>query len=829
MKRREGKINSNINKKQIKGGIMKKENKISKIIVFMLLLTIIAMILVSNTYSKYATNASGSDSVVVAKWSFLVNGEEIAVTGDAKTIEFGLFDTIYDSDGENEETDVAEGFIAPGTSGAFEFELQNTSEVTAQYGIDFEVTNENDIPIEYSLDGENWNTELSDIDFSEDTILNVDSNTEIINIQWRWTFDGNNSEDTELGKLATTDTVPEITISATVNAIQVNKGTPFYLDLTENTVALMSYYMPNAKLTYYGGLSISEISVYAEEAGTLNIGTAKVSDIVTARTTGTTYTSSTTAYDVVKGQNTISLSLDVAEDETIVLGGNNSVAIGYVSGSTSTDENGIFTTIDGNSHTEVLNTNDKLSIEVKISEPEIITEDQAVFSGLTSNVSNSTIAKLISVHSEAGPFAYANTGLFAEKTISKIGIPVKSVSALDENQTFTLYVINADAITNNTPATVKNTYELTLPLSELGSSTTVNKWVYVDLSNYNIVLNENETLAFGSTTDTVAWGFSQSTPSDNTYEFKTLVLTDEIAEGKWEIYFDIYTATTTSTGSVNIDEHIANLEAKEEAAKSNNDSALKVALTGKNFSILGDSISTFKGYSNDDTNTNSTIGSNAVWYTGSTGGVTSVDETWWMQTINETGMNLLVNNSYSGSRLSNNDKGAGSAGYLRATELHDDTGENAGTNPDIIALWLGINDVNNGVSLGTYSEDLYSTLITDNGDETYTYATPSNFTEAYIITVHKLITTYETADVFAFTFLPNKYANATKLEPFNEVVENVANYYGIEIVDLYNDSGITYDNYKEYCDDSEELHPNPAGMDLITKTFVDALSNKYVN
>ncbi len=225
MKRKEEKINSIINKKQIKGGNMLREIKLSKIIVFVLMLTMIATIFVSDTYSRFTTTASGSDTVVVAKWSFEVNGEEIAVTGDAKTIEFGLFDTIYDSDGENEETDVAEGYIAPGTSGNFEFVLQNTSEVKTQYGVEFEVTNENDIPIEYSLDGIEWSNELNNIDYSNKTVLDIGSNTKTIKVYWRWAFEGETDSDTLIGSTAGEATeeseIPNITVKATINAVQV--------------------------------------------------------------------------------------------------------------------------------------------------------------------------------------------------------------------------------------------------------------------------------------------------------------------------------------------------------------------------------------------------------------------------------------------------------------------------------------------------------------------------------------------------------------------------------------------------------------------------------
>ena len=91
---------------------------------------------------------------------------------------------------------------------------------------------------------------------------------------------------------------------------------------------------------------------------------------------------------------------------------------------------------------------------------------------------------------------------------------------------------------------------------------------------------------------------------------------------------------------------------------------------GKTMSILGDSISTYAGVSNN-TAYNSTIGSNAVYY--SSGSLGGQQETWWQQAIDALGMQLLVNNSWSGSCVLHPRQGAGSEGYLdRCVNLHND-------------------------------------------------------------------------------------------------------------------------------------------------------------
>ena len=120
-----------------------------------------------------------------------------------------------------------------------------------------------------------------------------------------------------------------------------------FIDLKENTIALMANYMPTIKATQYSGTYVQEIKVIAKESGILHIGTAKVSDIVNARLTGDEYNATTTEYEVVEGLNTISTEIRVAEDETIVLGGDNSVSVYITEGLPVNDEHGNFTLVNG--------------------------------------------------------------------------------------------------------------------------------------------------------------------------------------------------------------------------------------------------------------------------------------------------------------------------------------------------------------------------------------------------------------------------------------------------------------------------------------------------
>ncbi len=653
---------------------MKEKMKLSKITSLACFLTMIVMVLVAGTYAKYTSTASGTASTVIANWSFKVNGEEIAVADTPKTIEFGLFNTILDSNGA-EENDVQAGKIAPGTSGSFTFDLENASDVTVQYSIDFDVTNSNDIPIEFSLDGTTWNKQLDSIAPSTDTVMAING-TKAVTINWRWTFNGDSAADTVLG---TREPAPTITVKATINATQVDDS-------------------------------------------------------------------------------------DAAA---------------------------------------------------------IIYEEKPIFPNVLTDFPESYIASSSIVRPEYSAFAYQDVDLFAGKTISKIGIPIKEVSAINDDQTFTIHVVDKHKVASLQKTAPIRTYVVSPRKEDLGSNAgAVNKWVYIDLTDENIVLSENETLAFGSTTDTVKFGFNG--------KYDSL--------GKHPVYY--FCCRVEGNSGINPNRTSENLLFDiyyKEQKQPENANNLKTVLSGKKLSILGDSISTFAGYSNNTQN-NSTIGSNAVWYSSSTDkGITDVNDSWWMQTINNNGMKLLVNNSWSGSTVfaNTNNQGVNSIAYSsgRPVNLHDNTEDTAfanGTEPDIIAVYIGINDFNtNIVNLGNYDQIDFDTLITDNGGS-YSYGTPTTITEAYAIMVHKMKTRYTSSDIYLFTMLPNtKKIDDVKLESFNEAIRKIAGKYGLTVVDLYKDSGITRDYISTYLRDG--LHPNSSGMDKITETFEKALEKNYLN
>lgn len=206
------------------------KNKTMKMILITLLIAMIALVLVSGTYAKYTSSASGSDTARVAKWSFIVGGNDIVAEN---TFTFDLFKTIKDTDGKD-ETDVvsanADRVIAPGTSGSFDLVLENKSETSAKYSVTYTVTNTESIPVQFSVNGTDWKDNIEELNISTsatDTKLDANNGTKTITIQWRWAYENTkenatteekkatDEKDMTLGKVGTAKLIVQADVTAT--------------------------------------------------------------------------------------------------------------------------------------------------------------------------------------------------------------------------------------------------------------------------------------------------------------------------------------------------------------------------------------------------------------------------------------------------------------------------------------------------------------------------------------------------------------------------------------------------------------------------------------
>ena len=209
-----------------------KKNRMMRLASLLLVCVLLTTSVISGTFAKYVSTASGSDSVRVAKWDIEVEDTKLGVDNAAVT--FNLFDTINDTGNTADEEDVDDGLIAPGTAGSFELNITNNSEVDAKYTIALTEYNDNAIPLQYSVDGTNWKDSVAELVM--DDLTNVDiamkGGTGTQTVYWRWVFEGTtpgahagqtDAYDTALGIYARDNAgLPVVTIQATITVEQVD-------------------------------------------------------------------------------------------------------------------------------------------------------------------------------------------------------------------------------------------------------------------------------------------------------------------------------------------------------------------------------------------------------------------------------------------------------------------------------------------------------------------------------------------------------------------------------------------------------------------------------
>ena len=209
--------------------------------------------------------------------------------------------------------------------------------------------------------------------------------------------------------------------------------------------------------------------------------------------------------------------------------------------------------------------------------------------------------------------------------------------------------------------------------------------------------------------------------------------------------------------------------------------------TGKKLSVLGDSISTFKGVTVDDPNT----------FYGrmmcEKGGFAGVQDTWWARTAAALGCTVEKVNAYSGSCI------ADGYGLGRGACTPERIG-NLGA-PDVILIFMGANDMGFDVPEETFREACEK--------------------------LHAgLRVAYPQADIYAGTLingvkvLPDEpyfmgEDPTEPVEPFSSVIRDSAARNGVKVVDLAA-SGVVYDAI-------DGAHPTAKGMQQLAQLWLQGI------
>lgn len=240
----------------------------------------------------------------------------------------------------------------------------------------------------------------------------------------------------------------------------------------------------------------------------------------------------------------------------------------------------------------------------------------------------------------------------------------------------------------------------------------------------------------------------------------------------------------------------------------------QVQLAGTTFSVLGDSISTYRDYNPEGY---------AVFFP-ENGAVDDVENTWWQIVSDELELMLYANGSSSGSTVAGDSTGTEDprcgCNELRTNDLSGPEG----ACPDRIVIFMGTNDVLTAVPLG----DNDGTRIVEEGEV-------DSFSDAYTLMLDKLQANYPLAEVYCCTLLPMgdygtqtpyvEFVNSAQLtsKDYGETIARIAGSRGISVIDL-NDCGITIDNLQEMTTDG--VHPTVSGMRCIAEAVKEVLAGE---
>ncbi len=226
---------------------------------------------------------------------------------------------------------------------------------------------------------------------------------------------------------------------------------------------------------------------------------------------------------------------------------------------------------------------------------------------------------------------------------------------------------------------------------------------------------------------------------------------------------------------------------------------LKELLEGKRISILGDSISSYEGVSNDSSVLRA-LARNASYYRAPF----PLESTYWMRLIVKYGMRLCVNNSWSGACLTERVPGMGeddtasfSPGVARVEQLAD----GQGNTPDVIVLFMGLNDLGRGV-------------------------TKEEFSSGYKRVVERIKALYPDAVTFCMGMPDRVESLRERTIAYNEEIERAVGTDGHFVyVDLFHSemSGMGY-----ILRTRDSLHPNEGGMARIADVIENAFIAYYL-
>ena len=466
------------------------------------------------------------------------------------------------------------------------------------------------------------------------------------------------------------------------------------------------------------------------------------------------------------------------------------------------------------------------------------------------------------------PFAIRDVFAISNGRLLSLSIPVMKTEKTDEEGNFTLtaYVVNNSYVGLRAGLVREIPIKINAEAHGLTEKTNnVHKFIKVDVSAYDIVLDENQTLAFMKATDSIFPAFLpelaslQKNTAFDLYKkeypratgYFGKVGSDDLTNSQGTVIFDFEFELTPERQAA------AEALAAEESAYQEMLTALKATYGGKYYSVIGDSISTFEGI-NNNTDYNSTIGENNVYYNdcnkdGSASRnhiFSDYTQTYWGRLTADLGMQLCVNNAWSGAYTYETSASRYKLNmYTRASQLHRDGGTpndvSDDIKPDVIVVFMGTNDMLHNKDK-TCDPDLYHNLTKATADKAAVTAAwvdqiceradgfesiepnvaYTSWEAAYALSMRLMKQLYPEAEIVCLTLPQCNHSSSTTalITRYNVSITAIAEYFGATVVQTGN--ALPLAQCHAYGADGTTVHPSVYGHELMFRELARSLYEK---
>lgn len=178
------------------------------------------VLVVTDTYSKYLTEASGTTDIAIARWRILVNGQDIRNNADLSQV---ISPTIY------QNNHIASNVIAPRSTGYFDLVIDcRDADVSFEYEIDISPNEDSSVTdlvaTGYSIDGGSTVSMDRGDTISNQVLLSSHTQTISIRVYIEWDDTSNDATMDNEDDTAATKSGDDALLDVNLSFIQLNES-----------------------------------------------------------------------------------------------------------------------------------------------------------------------------------------------------------------------------------------------------------------------------------------------------------------------------------------------------------------------------------------------------------------------------------------------------------------------------------------------------------------------------------------------------------------------------------------------------------------------------